>query len=329
MISCTEFIPSYSELFSFLDENYGFEEVQAYWNDIFDPERDGILNRRLREQGLRGCFAYWNYSLNEEAADFRMMLNEEDGWFTIEMRRCPSKGRLMEMKQLRPYGRYCLHCDLYRKTVEKYGLRYDYDFTKTDKAQCSILICDPKVYKGTRILTPRTIVVDRREGDNRYLHREFHNYLNMGVDYLGRRFGREAVEKYLARFARNYHRPLIDEIREEGLAPLEAFLRRTYEAEEAPDLLHTERTRDSLEVRVDACPAVRYLKDAGWEVSQWYFLTTQSVMKTVAEESGYAFSMISYDPASGAANYVFRGENGADGGQGEITDLKSRGEHIK
>ena len=305
MISCTEFIPSYSELFSFLDENYGFAEVQAYWNDIFDPERNGFLNRKVKEQGLRGCFEYWNYSLNEEAADFRMMLNEADGWFTIEMRHCPSKGRLLELKQLKPYDKYCLHCDLYRKTVEKYGLCYDYDFTKTDRAQCSILIYDPKKYKGTRVMTPETLVVDKQADDNRYLHHEFHNYLSMGVDYLGRHFGREAVERYLTRFAHNYYLPLIKEIREKGLAALEASIRKTYEAEEASELLHTKRTEDSLDVHVDACPAVRYLKASGWEPSEWYSLTTETVMRTIAEECGYTFSMISYALSNGAAHYTF------------------------
>ncbi len=306
MISCTEFIPSYSELFSFLEENYGFDEVKAYWNDIFNPERNGILNRKVKELGLRGCFEYWNYSLNEEAADFRMMLNEADGWFTIEMRHCPSKGRLLEMKQITPYDKYCLHCDMYRKTVEKYGLCYDEDFTKVDEARCGSVIYDPKVYKGVRVMTPETLVVDRRAGDNKYLHREFHNYMSMGVDYLGRHFGREAVERYLARFAHNYYSPLIEEVRERGLAALEDFIRKTYETEEAPDVLHTERTEDTLEVRVDACPAVRYLKKADWEPSEWYFLTTETVMKTIAEESGYAFSMNGYDPSTGAAGYAFR-----------------------
>ena len=305
MISCTEFIPSYSELFSFLDENYGFDEVRAYWNDIFDPERNGILNRKIRQQGLRGCFEYWNYSLNEEAADFRMMLNEADGWFTIEMRHCPSKGRLLEMKQLKPYDRYCLHCDLYRKTVEKYGLCYDYDFTKTERAQCALLIYDPKVYKGMRVSTPETLTVDRQARDNRYLHREFHNYLNMGVEYLGRRFGKEVIERYLTRFTRNYYHPLINDIRKNGLTVLEAFIRKTYEAEEAPELLHTKCTGNILEVRVDACPALRYLKAAGWEPSEWYFLTTETVMKTIAGECGYTFAMVSYGPSNGAAQYAF------------------------
>ena len=154
-------------------------------------------------------------------------------------------------------------------------------------------------------MTPETIVVDRQVGDNRYLHREFHNYMSMGVDYLGRHFGRDAIENYLARFTRNYYSSLIKEIREKGLTVLEAFIHKTYEAEEAPELLHTKCTEDILEVRVDACPAVRYLKAAGWEPSQWYSLTTETVMKTISEECGYTFSMPSYDFQTGASRYTF------------------------
>ena len=42
MISCTEFIPAYSELFNFLDENYGRKEVDCFWEYLFTPDGAGI-----------------------------------------------------------------------------------------------------------------------------------------------------------------------------------------------------------------------------------------------------------------------------------------------
>ena len=42
MISCTDFIPAYSELFSFLDENYGRGEVEKLWEYLFKPDGKGI-----------------------------------------------------------------------------------------------------------------------------------------------------------------------------------------------------------------------------------------------------------------------------------------------
>ena len=37
MISCTDFIAAYSELFTYLDEHYGHEEVERFWTYLFEP----------------------------------------------------------------------------------------------------------------------------------------------------------------------------------------------------------------------------------------------------------------------------------------------------
>ena len=42
MISCTEFIPAYSELFTFLENKYGRAEVDNFWEYLFKPTGDGI-----------------------------------------------------------------------------------------------------------------------------------------------------------------------------------------------------------------------------------------------------------------------------------------------
>lgn len=305
MISCTEFIPSYSELFTFLEEHYGFEEVQRYWANIFDPDRDGQLNQKVRELGLAGCFAYWAQSLNEEAADFTMYLNEADGWFLVRMHHCPSKGRLLAQKHIKPYPRYCLHCDLYRKTLERYGLCYQYDFTEIDKAACTLLAYDPTRFPGKMIVTPETKVMDRRAGDNRYCHKDFHLYMNMGVDYLGKKFGESAVRAYLQQYARHCLSPLIARVRAEGLAPLADAVEKSYRDEDAASLVQVIRAENRLHVTVDHCPAMAHIRSRGNEVSLWYALTTQTVFATLAEEAGCHFEMEAYDPQTGQASYRF------------------------
>ena len=42
MISCTEFIPAYSELFTYLEDQYGREEVDRFWKYLFVPDGKGI-----------------------------------------------------------------------------------------------------------------------------------------------------------------------------------------------------------------------------------------------------------------------------------------------
>ena len=92
MISCTEFIPSYSELFSYLDENKGgHAEVERFWTYLFEPTGKGIpLINFARKDGLRGCWNYWMGTLHEEAADCIKIINEKDGWIYSEMLYCLS-----------------------------------------------------------------------------------------------------------------------------------------------------------------------------------------------------------------------------------------------
>ena len=140
MISCTEFIPAYSEMFKFLYDQGGRAAVMAFWEDLSDNFLNN-LRQLASTKGLAGCFEYWTHTLTEEAADFRMTLDEENGVFQIEMRHCPSKGRLIDLEHIEPYDQYCLHCDtLYRRVLEPLGFEYDYDFSQTDRATCKLIV---------------------------------------------------------------------------------------------------------------------------------------------------------------------------------------------
>ncbi len=140
MISCTEFIPAYSELFKFLEEKGGPPAVTRFWEHLSDCYL-GNLRDLVVQHGLRGCWLYWNHTLNEEAADFTMTLDEDAGEFRIDMHHCPSKGRLLEYKHFQAYPAYCEHCDtLYRRVLEPLGFTYDIDLSRADRAACSIVV---------------------------------------------------------------------------------------------------------------------------------------------------------------------------------------------
>ena len=66
MISCTEFIPAYSELFTYLEDQYGREEVDRFWKYLFVPDGKGIpLIGFVEREGIAGCYSYWAGTLNE------------------------------------------------------------------------------------------------------------------------------------------------------------------------------------------------------------------------------------------------------------------------
>jgi len=309
MISCTEFIPCYSELFTYLEEKKGREEVSKFWDYLFEPTGDGIpLVNFVKKEGIHGCWSYWTGTLNEEAADFTMYLNEKRGFFLNVMHHCPSKGRLLELKDsvgITPYHDYCLHCDKYRDSVAKAGLEYIYNFNGVDHAACSMLIYDPKVFDGRVIIDEDTQIMDRKAADNEYFHRDFHSSMNMGVEYLGTNYGKDAVVEFLTKYTKDVYRPELEAIKTKGLAAIQDKILDTYKKEHSEDAVSTVLDGDTLSVTVKYCPAVKHLRATGRTMSSWYPYTTEIVMQTLAEAGGYQFSMDSYDEETGAAAYHF------------------------
>jgi hypothetical protein len=140
MISCTEFIPAYSELFKYLEQKNGRTAVVDFWNYLSDIFLTNLKNLVI-ENGIRGCWIYWSKTLQEEAADFTMELDEDSGEFSITMHHCPSKGRLLEYEHIEPYHDYCKHCDvLYCRVLEPLGYEYNLDRSQTDRAICRLSV---------------------------------------------------------------------------------------------------------------------------------------------------------------------------------------------
>ena len=140
MISCTDFIPAYSELFRYLEDRGGREAVINFWNYLSDTFL-GNLKSLVEANGIRGCWLYWSHTLNEEAADFTMELDEDAGEFSITMHHCPSKGRLLGLSHIEPYHDYCGHCDvLYRRVLDPLGYEYNLDMSGCDEARCRLIV---------------------------------------------------------------------------------------------------------------------------------------------------------------------------------------------
>ena len=309
MISCTEFIPAYSELFTFLENGWGRAEVERFWTYLFEPTGKGIpLINFARAKGLRGCWEYWNGTLKEEAADVTRYLNEKEGWMHSEMHYCPSKGRLLELQKeigLVPYYGYCDHCDYYRSALDQVGLKWIRNHIHVDDASCSSTLYDPKIFKGMVRIDENTEVLPYSSKGAEYFHPDFHSSLNMGVDYVARVHGEQALRDYLAMYTDHVYIRTIEAMGGDPLAAIEGRIRESYRLEKALDALTLERTPDSLQVRVAYCPAVKHLRATGREVSAWFSLSTEGVMARLAEHGGLRFTMESYEPETGAAAYRF------------------------
>jgi hypothetical protein len=283
--------------------------VLRFWESLFVPDGKGIpLVNFVAKSGIRGCFEYWAHSLNEEAADFTMYLNEKRGFFQIVMHHCPSKGRLLEQKAetgVEPYEHYCLHCDYYRAAVEKHGLKYLYNFTGVDQAACSILIYDPEIFDGRVIVDSDTEVMDRKAAQNEYFHPDFHHSLSRCLNYVEEKFGDGEVRELLEQYAETVLAKLISEVKEKGLVPLKEHILASYEREKAPDAVEVNLTDKALSVTVKYCPVVRYMRSKGYFVSPGVKKSTQYVMEKVAKDCDLAFTMGEYDEETGKTSYCF------------------------
>jgi hypothetical protein len=124
-----------------LEDIGGEAEVRDFWDYLSDLYLNESLRKLVVEKGLRGCYIYWKKALSEEAADFKMILDEEKGEFHIDMRKCPSKGMLLELEQMKPYEKYCFHCPaLYSRVLEPLGFEYIMDLSHTDNAKCTVIV---------------------------------------------------------------------------------------------------------------------------------------------------------------------------------------------
>ena len=309
MISCTEFIPSYSELFTYLEDHYGRKEVERFWTYLFEPTGKGIpLINFAKAKGLRGCWEYWEGTLTEEAADVIKYINEKEGWIYSEMRYCPSKGRLLQLKDeigIEPYHDYCGHCDYYRAALEQVGLTWTRVHMHVDEAKCASILYDPKVFKGMIQMSDDVEVLDIKPGDHEYFHPDFHSSLNMGIHYLGHNYGLDALNDYLKLYTEHVYKKVIDAMKEDPLKAIENSIRNTYKLEKAEDVLGIENDGKSLRVKIAYCPAVKHLRKTGRDVTPFFRYSTETVMKTLAEHGGLKFTMESYDEETGAAAYSF------------------------
>jgi hypothetical protein len=92
--------------------------------------------------------------------------------------------------------------------------------------------------------------MERRAADNKYLHKDFHGIMNLGISYLQEEFGNDSVIEYLVRYTKVFHKPLIDKIKKEGLGALEEYFKNIFEIEEATDDVSFEKNDGELTVKI-------------------------------------------------------------------------------
>ena len=328
MISCTEFIPAYSELFKFLDRKSGRQAVYDYWNWRFQPEHSHLY-QYLIKNGFRGAWDYWTVITKEEACDCTRIFNEEEGWSISCMHACPSKGRFNKLPHMEPFDEYCKHCSYYNIALEKKGFTKIVDFRGTENACCRSVLVDKARFKGDIqemldkmhqcemngctarttgciFASAKTQEMNTSPDDLKYLHPAFHLAMDAAAGYILDHYGEEGLKEYLTQYTLAYHIPLLEEIRQQGLTAVEEYIQGIYDFEEAADAISMVRTEKELCVTVHYCPAVKFMKEVrNHTPHKAYEHCTDMVYEALAKAGGLGFEMISYDQETGAAKFRF------------------------
>jgi predicted ArsR family transcriptional regulator len=147
-------------------------------------------------------------------------------------------------------------------------------------------------------------VLRRSARDNRYLHKDFHGALSVGLEYLEDLFGEEAVREYLRQFARAYYAPLTADLKRRGLVALKEHFAALYEEEGGE--VRVRLSEDELRIEVAKCPAVSHVRARGYPVARLFRETTRTVNETICEGTPYSAELLDYEPGTGRGVQVFR-----------------------
>lgn len=319
MISCTEFIPLYSEFFKFLEKRGGHDAVMEYWiyisdNSIGDKTNPNSLAYQCdRLGGYEGAVAYWGHTLTEEACDLFELGHNKKKFKFSHMRHCPSRGMLNALEHVEPYYDYCSHCNvIYERVLKNYGIEYIRDNSDIDKAQCRSLLFEKgnKPDFDWRNISDDEVkemfegedgveVIDMKSDDNKYLHRDFHLLGDLALNYCASKFGDKAVAEFLSDYTRLFYAPQIELIKKSGFAAIKEWLETVYEVEEASEVLHTELSESELTVIIDKSPVIEYMHSLGQKPSEYYIEETRTLYAVIAEECNLGFELCYYNEDGG------------------------------
>ncbi len=144
-------------------------------------------------------------------------------------------------------------------------------------------------------------VMERKASDNKYLHKEFHNIMNLGIEYLRKQFGDESVREYLKQFAAAYYAPLKAAVKEKGLTAVKKHYEEIYAKEEALESVGFSLSENDLLIRVKHCPAIEHMKKTGITISPLYYEMTKTVNETICVDTPFQFELLQYDSGTGAS----------------------------
>ena len=109
MLGCHDFCGYYDWTFSHVRENFGDDALHRLWSQAIGEDSQRAYLEAARSAGLRGLLEVWTKTGQDEQCDWTFTLDAQRNVLRWDMRRCPSKGFLLE-HDLNADEDYCDHC---------------------------------------------------------------------------------------------------------------------------------------------------------------------------------------------------------------------------
>ena len=109
MLGCQDFCGYYDWTFHHVRSRFGEEGLQRFWAEAIGGESQAHYAQAAEKDGLRGLLETWSKTGAEEHCDWTFTLDEARNILRWDMRKCPSKGFLLE-HGLNACEDYCDHC---------------------------------------------------------------------------------------------------------------------------------------------------------------------------------------------------------------------------
>ena len=147
--------------------------------------------------------------------------------------------------------------------------------------------------------------MERRAADNKYLHKDFHQSMNILLIYILDHYGKEKLTEYLREYAQSYHKPLHDQLSVGNLKAMADYLKDIYEKEEWSVNIQFNEEKGEIWLDQSNCPAMAQIKLMGEKPCDHYYETYKTVFETICEGTPFRYQLISFDLETGACKQIF------------------------
>ncbi len=135
------------------------------------------------------------------------------------------------------------------------------------------------------------------------VHKDFHGVLSFGLQFLEEHYGIDAVREFLSGLTETVYTAFVEDVRARGLAAIEDHWQTVFQLEGGDFDVRAEG--DTLELRVNRCPAVTHLQEQGFLVAEHFCEHTRMVNEAVCAAAGFT-AEVEYDQEAGRCVQRFR-----------------------